>query len=163
MGTVTGHNDAHITVTEMNMNKRLALAVAFASIFAAIPAAQAAGTATAGFNVTVNLTSKCEIVSGPTDVAFTYTSFQAGAATSTGGAYTVRCTNTLPYTMSLDAGGGTVSGLNYTLALSAASATGSGGNQNYTVNGSMVSGQGGTCALGSCSGTDPSRVLTVTY
>jgi len=143
------------------MNKRLALAAAFASLFAAIPAAQAA-TATGNFNVTVNLTSKCEIVSAPTDVAFTYTSFQAAASTATGGAFQVRCTNTLPYTMSLDAASGTVSGLNYTLSLSAASASGSGAAQSYTVNGSMVSGQGGTCALGSCSGTD-ARVLTVTY
>ena len=156
--------EMHLTpnpATEMTMNKRLALAVAFASSFAALPAAQAA-TATGNFNVTVNLTSKCEVVSAPTDVAFTYTSFQAAAATATGGAFTVRCTNTLPYTMSLDAAAGTVSGLNYTLSLSAASGTGNGAGQNYSVNGSMVSGQGGTCALGSCSGTD-ARVLTVTY
>ena len=142
------------------MNKRLA-AAAVASIFAAIPAAHAA-TATGGFNVTVNLTSKCEVVSAPTDVAFTYTSFQAAAATATGGAYSVRCTNTLPYTMSLDAASGTVTGLNYTLSLSAASGTGTGAAQAFSVNGSMVSGQAGTCALGSCSGTD-ARVLTVTY
>jgi len=158
--------EMHLTPTnpvmEMIMNKRLALAVALASMFAAIPAANAAGTATGNFNVTVNLTSKCEVVSAPTDVAFTYTSFQAAAATATGGAFTVRCTNTLPYTMSLDASSGTVSGLNYTLSLSAASGTGNGAGQNYSVNGSMVSGQAGTCALGSCSGTD-ARVLTVTY
>src|SRR5689334_10725109 len=118
------------------MNKRLLTAVAVASIFAGMSAAHAA-TTTGNFNVTVNVTSK-------------------------GGAYTVRCTNTLPYTMSLDAVSGTVVGLNYTLALSAASATGNGAGQNYTINGSMVSGQGGTCALGSCSGTD-ARVLTITY
>jgi hypothetical protein len=145
----------------MKMNKRLLTAVAVASMFAAIPAAQA-GTATGNFNVTVNLTSKCEISAGPADVAFTYTSFQPGAATSTGGAYTVRCTNTLPYTMSLDAVAGTVVGLNYTLALSAASGTGNGAGQAYSINGTMASGQAGTCALGSCAGTD-ARVLTVTY
>jgi spore coat protein U-like protein len=145
----------------MKMNKRLLTAVAVASIFAGMSSAHAA-TATGNFNVTVNLTSKCEISAGPTDVAFTYTSFQAGAAASTGGAYTVRCTNTLPYTMSLDATSGTVVGLNYTLALSAASGTGNGAGQNYSITGSMVSGQGGTCALGSCSGTD-ARVLTITY
>src|SRR5260221_7461071 len=78
------------------MNKRILLAVAVASMFAAIPAAHA-GTATGNFNVTVNLTSKCEITAGPADVAFTYTSFQTTAATGTGGAYSVRCTNTLPY------------------------------------------------------------------
>ena len=143
------------------MNKRLVLAAAFASMFAAIPAAQA-GTATGNFNVTVNLTSACQITSGPADVAFTYTSFQAAAATATGGAFQVQCTNTLPYTMALDATSGTVSGLNYTIALSAASGTGNGSAQGYSITGSMASGQGGTCALGSCSGTS-ARVLTVTY
>lgn len=143
------------------MNKRLALAVAFASMFAAIPAAQAT-TTTGGFNVTVNLTSKCQITSAPTDVAFTYTSFQAAAATATGGAFSVQCTNTLPYTMSLDAVAGAVIGLNYTLSLSAPSGTGNGAAQAYTVNGGMVSGQGGTCALGSCAGTS-ARILTITY
>ena len=143
------------------MSKRILLAVAVASMFAAIPAAHA-GTATGNFNVTVNLTSKCEIASAPTDVAFTYTSFQVAAATATGGAFAVRCTNTLPYTLSLDAAAGTVSGLNYTLSLSAASATGNGANQAFNVNGGMVAGQAGTCATGTCSGTD-ARVLTVTY
>ena len=143
------------------MNKRILLAVAVASMFAAIPAAHA-GTATGNFNVTVNLTSKCEITAGPADVAFTYTSFQTTAATGTGGAYSVRCTNTLPYSMSLDATSGTVSGLGYSLGLSAATATGNGAAQSFGVTGSMVSGQAGTCATASCSGTD-ARVLTVTY
>ena len=110
----------------------------------------------------MNLTSVCQIASGPADVAFTYTSFQASAATATGGGFQVQCTNTLPYTMALDATSGTVSGLNYTLSLSAASGTGNGAAQSFSVNGSMASGQGGTCALGSCSGTS-ARVLTVTY
>ena len=143
------------------MNKRLALAAAFAALVAGIPAAQAA-TVTGNFNVTVNLTSKCQIASGPADVAFTYTSFQGAAATGTGGGFSVQCTNTLPYTMSLDATSGTVIGLNYTLSLSAASGTGNGAAQAYTINGSMVSGQAGTCALGSCSGSQ-GRVLTITY
>jgi spore coat protein U-like protein len=141
------------------MSKRILLAVAVASMFAA-PAF--AGTATANFNVTVGLTSVCQITAGPTDVAFTYTSFQGTAATSTGGAYSVKCTNTLPYTMSLDATSGAVSGLNYSLALTAGSGTGNGSAQAYNVNGTMASGQAGTCATGTCSGTDP-RILTVTY
>jgi spore coat protein U-like protein len=143
------------------MNKRLATAtaIAFASLFA-IPAAQAASTS-GGFNVTVNLTSKCEVTSVG-DVAFTYTSFQAAPAAGVGGAVSIRCTDTLPYTMALDAAGGTVAGLSYTLSLSANSGTGTGVAQAYTVNGSMVAGQGGTCALGSCAGSD-ARTLTVTY
>ena len=144
------------------MNKRIALAAAVASMLAALPAAQAAGTATGGFNVTVNLTSKCQITTAPSDVAFSYTSFQAtNASAST--TYAVQCTNSLPYTMALDATAtNTVAGLNYSLALSAASGTGNGAAQSYTVNGTMVSGQAGTCALGSCSGSE-ARTLTITY
>ena len=143
------------------MNKRLALAVALAAAFAAIPAAQA-GSIAPTFNVTVNLTSKCQVTTAPTDVAFTYTSFQATAATASS-TYGVQCTNTLPYTMALDTTAtNTVAGLTYAIALSASSGTGNGAAQSYTVNGTMAAGQGGTCALGSCSGTE-GRTLTITY
>ncbi len=140
--------------------KKLILVAALA---AWLPTADAA-TTTANFNVTVNLTSKCEITAGPTAVAFTYTSFQVGASTATGGAFSVRCTNTLPYTLSLDATSGTVIGLAYTLSLSAAGGTGAGLTAaSYTVNGNMVSGQSGDCATTAvCSGTS-ARILTVTY
>ena len=64
-------------------------------------AATAAGT----FDVVINLTSKCEINSTNAstgavinNVVFNYTSFQTAAATSTGGGFNVRCTNSLPYT-----------------------------------------------------------------
>ena len=67
---------------------------------AAAPVAQAAST-TANFNVTVNLTSKCEVTAGPTDVASPIRHSRPGhplrqAAHS---AFVVR--NILPYTMSL--------------------------------------------------------------
>jgi len=147
-----------------NLQKLITSAAAAATFAVMIPVAQATDTAPASFNVTVNLTSGCAVTSAPTDVAFTYTSFQPGAATSTGGAFSVRCTNTLPYTMALDATAGTVIGLNYTLALSAAGGTGAGLTAaNYTVNGSMVSGQSGTCGTTAvCTGSQ-ARTLTVTY
>ena len=144
--------------------KKLLLAVAVATALAtAAPVAQAASTA-ANFNVTVNLTSKCEVTAGPTDVAFTYTSFQTGASTAAGGAFGVRCTNTLPYTMALDATSGTVIGLAYTLGLSASSGTGAGlTGASYSVTGNMASGQSGDCATTAvCFGTQ-ARVLTVSY
>ena len=146
------------------LHKLLISAAAAATFASIIPVAQAATTTPTGFNVTVNLTSGCEVTAGPTDVAFTYTSFQAGAATSTGGAFSVRCTNTLPYTMALDSTTGTVIGLNYTLALSAAGGTGAGLTAaSYTVNGSMASGQSGDCATTAvCTGTQ-ARTLTITY
>ncbi len=143
--------------------KRLATAVAVASIFAA-SAANATSTAPQGFNVKVNLTSDCT-VSAIADVQFAYTSFQAAAQASTGGGFTVTCTNTLPYTMALSAASGTVIGLNYTLALSAAGGTGNGLAQAYTINGNMAAGQSGNCATagGACSGTDNTKTLTVSY
>jgi spore coat protein U-like protein len=112
--------------------------------------------------VKVTLTSACTLTTAPTDVIFTYTSFQGTAATAST-TYGVQCTNTLPYTMALDTTAtNTVAGLTYALALSAASGTGNGAAQSYTINGTMASGQGGTCALGSCTGTE-ARVLTITY
>lgn len=136
-----------------------------AASFAALVAMPAqALTATAPFNVTANLTSKCEVTAGPTDVAFTYTSFQAGIATATGGAFSVRCTTNLPYTFSVSGGGGTVIGLAYTLGLSAAGGTGAGLTAaSYSVTGSMAAGQSGTCATtAACTGT-AAHTLTVTY
>lgn len=147
-----------------NLHKLLISATA-AAMFAPIPVTQAA-TATAGFNVTVDLTSTCEISSAPTDVAFTYTSFQGTDASSTGGAFSVRCTNTLPYSLSLDSTTGTVIGLDYSLSLSAAGGTGNGAAQNYSISGTILSGQSGTCAtspdVSTCSGSQ-ARTLTITY
>lgn len=139
--------------------KKLSAALAIALATTGLSAH--AATASQNFNVTVALTSACT-VTAPSNVAFTYTSFQAAAANSTGGAFSVRCTNTLPYTLSLDATAGTVIGLNSTLALSAPGGTGNGNAQAYTVNGTMAAGQGGTCATPTCNGTS-ARTLTVTY
>lgn len=137
----------------------LAAAIAALSV---VPAQ--AATATAGFNVSATLTSKCQVTSAPAAMAFTYTSFQAGPATATGGAFSVQCTNTLPYTMAVDTvASNTVIGLVYTLALSAASGTGTGLAIAYSVNGSMIAGQSGTCATtAACTGTN-AHTLTVTY
>lgn len=138
------------------------LSALIATVLAAASFSAEAATASQNFNVTVNLTSACSITAGPTDVAFTYTSFQAAAASSTGGAFSVKCTNLLPYTLSLDSTTGTVIGLNYSLALSAAGGTGNGNAQAYSVNGTMAAAQSGNCAAATCSGSQV-RQLTVTY
>jgi len=149
----------------MNFNRHLLLSTAVAAfLVAAMPVSHAA-TTNANFNVTVNLTATCEISTTPTDVAFTYTSFQAGVANSTGGDFGVRCTNTLPYTLSLDSTTGTVIGLNYSLSVPAATFNGNGLEQLYAITGTMAAGQSGTCATtppGTCNGTDV-RTLIVTY
>src|SRR4051812_37047025 len=122
-----------------------------------------AGTAiaTAPFNVSAITTDSCQLSVAPTDVSFTYTSFQAGTS-SASGSFGVRCTTALPYTMALDATSGTILALTYTLALSASSGTGNGATQTYNVDGSMAANQIGTCATGVCTGSQ-TRTLTLTW
>lgn len=112
------------------------------------------------FPVTIVTPSSCSISTPPGDVLFTYTSFGSSAVAYTGFAAT--CTATMPYSMALDATGGTLLGLNYTLSLSASSASGTGSAQNYTINGSIAAGQAGTCAMASCTAT-AGRTLTISY
>ena len=126
-----------------------------------------AATATGTFNVNITLTSVCQLTA-PANVDFAYTSFQVGAATGTGGAFSVQCTNSLPYTMALDQTSVTDNAVNlaYTLGLSAAVGTGTGSAQAFTVTGNMAAAQAGTCATASCTNTAASnktRTLTITY
>jgi spore coat protein U-like protein len=117
-------------------------------------------TATGAFGVSITTNPICNLTNAPTDIVFTYVAFGPVANAST--TFGVTCTNTLPYTMALDATSGTVLGLNYTLALSAGSGTGTGSLQSYSINGSIAAGQPGTCAMGSCAASQP-RTLTITY
>ena len=120
---------------------------------------------TSTFMVTVITTNSCQLSTPPTDINFTYTSFQAAVATANT-SFSVRCTTALPYTMALDSapGTGTIASLNlsYTLALSQASGTGNGLPQPYTINGTMAAGQAGKCSTATCSGSQ-ARTLTVSY
>lgn len=119
-------------------------------------------TATSTFDVTANLTSKCEITVAPAPVVFTYTSFETAAVAATGGGFTMRCTNLLPYTLSVPAGG-TLIGLAYTLGTSAAGGTGAGlTTASHSITGSMAANQSGDCAAGSCTAT-ATHTLTITY
>lgn len=103
----------------------------------------------------------CTITVPPGNVSFSYTSKQGSAANASTN-FGVRCTNTTPYTMALDATSGTLLGLNYTLALSQSSASGTGVTQTYSINGTIAAGQAGTCSTATCSGSQ-TRTLTVTY
>jgi spore coat protein U-like protein len=137
----------------------------------AVAAALAAGNTQAGqtlgtFNVNVTLTSACTLTA-VNDLAFAYTSLQAGAAAATGGGFSVSCTTSLPYTFALQLGTpagpfvapfnttlgpitDSVVNLDYSLGLSAAGGAGSGVAQPYSVTGTMAGNQTGTCALASC-------------
>jgi hypothetical protein len=141
--------------------KKLILAAALG--VSAMGLAQAA-TGTGNFDVTIALTSKCEVASAPT-AAFAYTSFQTTAATFAS-SFNIRCTNTLPITsVALDSTSvtDTQTNLAYTLTMGAAPAAGNGTNQSISLGGSMAAGQAGTCNTASCTnGTSANRQRTVT-
>ena len=112
------------------------------------------------FTVSILTPATCSVTT-PSTVSFSYTSFQAGIASASGGAFNVNCTSTLPYTMSVSPTGGTLLGLNYTVSVSAGG-TGTGANQAQTVSGSMAAGQAGTCSTAGCMASNP-HTVTVSY
>lgn len=150
--------------------KKLTLIAALSLAVLASATAHAA-TATGNFDVNITLTSAC-VYAKTSDVDFAYTSFQVAAqAQTTSGGFTVKCTNTLPYTLALDAAGSytdAATNLAYTLSLSSTGATGNGAAQAYSVTGSIAGGQGGDCATagGVCTNSgsaNKQRTLTITY
>jgi spore coat protein U-like protein len=116
--------------------------------------------ATGTLPVAISTPASCKLTTPPGNLVFNYVGFGAAANAST--TYGVTCTSYLPYTMSLDATGGTLLGLNYTLALATASATGTGSEQAFSITGNIAAGQGGTCGTGTCSASQ-ARTLTVSY
>ncbi len=157
--------------------KKIALIAASLLIGLGSMSAQAL-TATGTFNVTINFTSVCTANTAGLAPSFTYTSNQATAAAfATAQSFSVTCTNGVPYTMALDAGGtgytgaftaptgtytNTASGLIYSLTLPAATA-GTGAAQTYALTGAMAAGQAGKCTtLGGCAFVD-THTLTITY
>jgi spore coat protein U-like protein len=152
----------------------------------AVAAALAAGSTQAGqtsgtFNVDINLTSACTLTA-VADLAFAYTSLQAGASNATGGGFSVSCTTSLPYTFALRAGTpagpfvapfvttlgpitDSVVNLDYSLSVGAGG-TGNGTPQAYSVTGTMAGNQSGTCALATCTNagaTNRTHTLIVNY
>ncbi|TFZ06532.1 hypothetical protein EZ313_07825 [Ramlibacter henchirensis] len=136
-----------------------------------------AQTATGNFNVAITLTTACTL-NTPANGALAYTSFAASESSATPASINVRCTNTLPYTATLDGGATTTSNvytftdgtlnLTYRLTLAAAGLTGTGtnvgngGDQAYTITPSVNTAQSGTCATDTCSST-AAHTLTITY
>jgi spore coat protein U-like protein len=154
--------------------------IATTLVAAALAAGNAQAASTSGtFNVSITLTSACTM-SAVSDLAFAYTSLQAGAAAAAGGGFSVTCTNSLPYTFGLQAGSGAATppgaatiavtddavNLGYTLGLSAAGGSGNGAVQPYSVTGSMAGSQAGTCSAASCTNagaTNKTHTLIINY
>lgn len=156
--------------------KKFALmtALAAAALVSALPLQ--AATVTANFNVNITLTSSCSFSTAATDINLTYTSFQGAAATGSN-SFAVKCTNNLPYALTLD---GTPAGLvysytdvttalPYTLTLSAGPGlVGNSAAQTYTIAANIAGGLSGNCATagGVCNnsaGADKNRTITITY
>jgi spore coat protein U-like protein len=113
--------------------------------------------------VTIINTASCQFTTPPGTITFNYTSFQTTAATAST-PYSVRCTNSVSYTPTLSAPGGTLLALPYTLTLSnSATVTANGLPQNYTINGTIASGLSGTCSVATCTSLPQARTLTITY
>jgi len=114
--------------------------------------------------VSIINTTSCQFTTPPGTIVFNYTSFQATTATANT-PYSVRCTNGVSYTPSLNAAGGTLLTLPYTLTLSnAATVTANGLPQSYTINGSIAAGLAGTCSSSAVICTaQQSHTLTITY
>jgi spore coat protein U-like protein len=118
--------------------------------------------ATTTFGITVLTTNTCQLSVPPGNVNFVYTSFQAGPANAST-SFGVRCTTGIPYTLALDAPGGTLLGLTYTLSIAPSTAgNGTGATQTYSINGTIAGGQGGACVAGVCNGSQ-TRTLTLSW
>ena len=154
------------------MNK--VLAAGLLAITGAFCVSANAATATGNFNVAVSLQSACLIGTIPA-IPISYTSFQA-AAVDANVSFTVKCTNTQGYALSLNAGTGAASGINYLLSigtaattgitaanLSLAAQTGTGSNQSFVISATAAASQGGSTASSTPVAVNDARILTVTY
>jgi hypothetical protein len=112
-------------------------------------------------SMSATVSPACNITTAPGDLTINYTAFSPTASTGSSN-FALRCTNTTPYTLALDATSGAVSGIGYTLALSAPGGGGTGTVQTYNINGTAAAGQPGTCAVGNCTASQ-ARTLTIGY
>lgn len=131
------------------------------------------GTNPSAFPVNITVLATCSISTVP---AITFNYISSGSAANTSSPFGITCTNTTPYTLSLDAGGvgytgsfssptgtytNSATNLTYSLTLPTTMA-GTGLAQSYTMTGYMAAGQGGKCTAATCSATDI-HTLTVSY
>lgn len=117
------------------------------------------------FPATIVHPARCTISPTPGNVSFSYTSFSATAANAAS-SFGLNCTRAMPYTMTLDAYGGTLLGLSYSLSLSGGTGTiagtGTGTVVTIPIVGTIAAGQSGTCASGSCNASR-AHTITITY
>lgn len=153
------------------MNKFVKAAFIASAVAASVSAAHAAGTATANFDVIVNLASACQISTAPGNITLNYSAFSAANVSGTT-TFNVRCSQGLLYNVSMPISGadniGTTLGLTYTVGVTAGGTTNvvgvaaAPGNQ-HTITADIGAGQPGICAnTAGCSATN-TYTLTISY
>lgn len=165
--------------------RTLAVLAGFAAFVAASSSGHAA-TTTSTFAVAVTLTPHCFVnidtatpaSQATTNIALSYTAFQAtNAEASTG--FNVRCSNTLPFSIGVSPDTNSAAGITYFLRVVAGSTaayasavgsgslagqTGTGVDQAYTIGARALAGQAGTCATtAGCSVNSTNHTITITY
>ena len=157
-------------VPSVSYTDTIALSIAGSSSSPSVKYSNGADSITNSVSIIAPVT--CTISTAPGTVDFgTYTSLGASAVGST--SFAANCSNTLPYTMSLDNAFGVVAGLNYSVGLTANSgattgtttlaSTGTGVAQTFYIKGNMASGQAGSCTGGCDALKTDTRTLTITY
>jgi hypothetical protein len=142
------------------MKKLIIASMSVVAALASLPAH--ALTATGAFDVQVNLYPKCEVTIAASPLVLNYVSFQTSASTNTMAAG-IKCTNTLPYSLSIagtSGASGTLVGLPYTLAVPAGG-TGNGASQSINVTGTIAANEGGNCSQANA-GTAGTQTAAVT-
>lgn len=143
------------------------------------PAAPAAGVYTDSFNIfaqypnsdfgalspdapvsmTVGVSNQCVFNTYPGNLNFNYTAFSTTAQTAST-SFLLRCSTSLPWSITVSPATSTLLGLRYQIAPSPASGSGNGNTgQAVTLTGTMQAGQAGTCAAASCTGSQSHTVF----
>ncbi len=132
------------------------------NIFAQYPGSNAGVLSpVAPITYSVGVNNQCVFRSFPTNMAFNYIAFsptQQQALTS----FNLRCSNALPWGVTVSPANGVVLGLAYSIASSPTTMIGTGADQAVTLTGTMPAGQAGSCSLGTCTGSNV-HTVTITY
>lgn len=119
-------------------------------------------TVPAFLNYSVGVDAQCVFATYPGNMLFNYTSFSP-TAQSASQSLVLRCSNNLPWSVSVDPPTSSMLGLSYSIAVSPSSGTGLGNaGHTITLTGTIPAGQAGTCALGTCSATQ-THTITISY
>lgn len=131
-------------------------------VFAQYPNADAGVlTASAALNYSLGVGNQCMFKSFPSTINFAYTSFSDADQTSSQ-TFDLQCSNSLPWSISVNPANNTLLGLNYSFSLTPSSGTGTGLNQTITLNGTVPNGQAGTCPNAVCTATYTHNIV-ITY